>query len=132
MNKFKNSSYKVLIIIEDIGLLIIAISTVIAMSFEIGSMFNAKVVTLADLLLLFIYLEVLAMIGIYLKSGKLPVRMPLYITIVALARYMIIDMKNLDTLRMLGLAGAVLIIAVSILAIRYGHSKYPYDNTEDN
>ena len=132
MKKLKNSSYKALVIVEDFGLLVIAISTVIAMSFEIGSMFNALEVTLADLLLLFIYLEVLAMIGIYLKSGKLPVRMPLYITIVALARYMIIDMKNLDTLKMLGLAGAVFIIAISILAIRYGHNRFPYNDTDES
>ena len=127
MSQLKNSGHKVLVIVEDIGLLIIAIATVIAMSFEIGAMIKAMEVTLADLLLLFIYLEVLAMAGIYLKSGKLPVRMPLYIAIVALSRYMILDMKNLDTLRMLGLAGAVLILAISILAIRYGHTKFPYD-----
>ena len=101
------------------------------MSFEIGLMFKAMNVTLADLLLLFIYLEVLAMVGIYLKSGKLPVRMPLYIAIVAVARYMILDMKNLDTIRVLGLSGAVLILAISILAIRYGHAKFPYDDNED-
>jgi len=131
MSKLKNSGYKALVIIEDIGLLVIAISTVIAMGFEVAAMFKAMRVTLADLLLLFIYLEVLAMAGIYLKSGKLPVRMPLYIAIVALARYMILDMKNLDTLKMLGLAGAIFIIAISILAIRYGHTKFPYDNQED-
>lgn len=131
MSKLKISGYKALVIVEDIGLLVIAISTVIAMSFEIGSMFDAMRVTLADLLLLFIYLEVLAMVGIYLKSGKLPVRMPLYIAIVALARYMILDMKNIDTLRMLGVAGAVFILAISILAIRYGHAKFPYDNKEN-
>ena len=127
----KKTGYKALVLVEDIGLLVIAVSTVIAMSFEIGLMINAMNVTLADLLLLFIYLEVLAMVGIYLKSGKLPVRMPLYIAIVALARYMILDMKNLDTLRMLGLAGAVLILAISILAIRYGHARYPYDKNEN-
>ncbi len=132
MKKFKNSGYKALVIVEDIGLLVIAIATVIAMGFEILSMFKALKVTLADLLLLFIYLEVLAMVGIYLKSGKLPVRMPLYITIVAVARYMILDMKNLDTLRVLGLAAAVLILAVSILAIRYGHTKFPYDDKDDS
>ena len=131
MSKLKISGYKALVIVEDIGLLVIAISTVIAMSFEIGAMFDAMKVTLADLLLLFIYLEVLAMVGIYLKSGKLPVRMPLYIAIVALARYMILDMKNIDTLRMLGVAGAVFILAISILAIRYGHAKFPYDNKEN-
>jgi protein PsiE len=132
MNKFKNSGYKALVIVEDIGLLVIAISTVIAMGFEIVFMLNAMRVTLADLLLLFIYLEVLAMVGIYLKSGKLPVRMPLYIAMVAVARYMILDMKNLDTVRVLGLSGAVLILAISILAIRYGHTKFPYDDKEDS
>ena len=130
MSKLKYSGYKALVIVEDIGLLIIALLTVIAMSFEIGSMFIAMKVTLADLLLLFIYLEVLAMVGIYLNTGALPVRMPLYIAIVALARYMILDMKNLDTLRMLGLAGAVFILAIAILAIRYGHTKFPYNDKE--
>ena len=132
MNKLKNSGYKALVIVEDIGLLVIAISTAIAMSLEIATMYKAMKVTLADLLLLFIYLEVLAMVGIYLKSGKLPVRMPLYIAIVAVARYMILDMKNLDTLRVLGLSGAIFILAMSILAIRYGHTNFPYDNKEDS
>jgi len=132
MSKIKNSGHKALVIVEDIGLLIIAISTIIAMSFEVMTMFKAMNVTLADLLLLFIYLEVLTMVGIYLKSGKLPVRMPLYIAIVAIARYIILDMKNLDNLRIFGLSGAVLILALSILAIRYGHSKYPYENKNDN
>ena len=131
MSKLKKSGYKALVIFEDVGLIIIALSTVIAMGFEIVSMFKAMAVTLSDLLLLFIYLEVFAMIGIYLKSGKLPVRMPLYIAIVAIARYMILDMKNLDTLRMLGLAGAVFILALAILSIRFGHSKFPYDNEKD-
>ena len=132
MTKLKESGYKALVIVEDIGLLIIALATVIAISFEIVDMFKAMTVTLADLLLLFIYLEVLAMVGIYLKTGKLPVRVPLYIAIVALARYMILDMKNLDTLRVLGLTGAVLILAISILAIRYGHTKFPYNDTDDS
>lgn len=132
MIKIKNSGHKALVIVEEIGLLVIAIATVIAMSFEIVSMFKAMKVTLADLLLLFIYLEVLAMVGIYLKSGKLPVRMPLYIAIVAVARYMILDMKNLDTFRVLGLSGAVFILALSVLALRYGHTKFPYDRNEDS
>lgn len=132
MKKLKQSGCKALVIVEDIGLLVIAISTVIAMSFEVMSMFKAMMVTLADLLLLFIYLEVLAMVVLYLKSGKLPIRIPLYITIVAVARYMILDMKNLDTLRVLGLSGAIFILAISILAIRYGHTKFPYDVKEDS
>ena len=132
MSKLKESGYKTLVIVEDIGLLIIALATVIAIGFEVAKMLEAMKVTLADLLLLFIYLEVLAMVGIYLRTGKLPVRVPLYIAVVAIARYMILDMKNLDTLRVLGLAGAVLILAISILAIRYGHTKYPYNDTKDS
>lgn len=131
MKRITETGYKALVIVEDIGLLIIALATVIAMGFEVIAMLYNATVTLADLLLLFIYLEVLAMVGIYLKSGKLPVRMPLYIAIVAVARYMILDMKNLDTLRMIGLAGSILIIALAILAIRYGHVRFPYENKDD-
>ncbi|MCO6412801.1 MAG: phosphate-starvation-inducible PsiE family protein [Thiogranum sp.] len=130
MNQLRTVGHKALTWIQDLGLVIIAIATVIAVGFEVSSMFAARLVTLADLLLLFIYLEVLAMVSIYLDSGKLPVRMPLYIAIVALARYLILDMKNLDTWRMLGIAGAALVIALAILAIRYGHTRFPYDKTE--
>lgn len=131
MKEISRIGQKAINLVEDIGLIVIAFSTVIAIVIEIVSMLEAKTVTLADLLLLFIYLEVLAMVAIYLDSGKLPVRMPLYIAIVALARYMILDMKSLDTWRMLGVAGAVLLISLAILAIRYGHTRYPY-NKRDN
>jgi protein PsiE len=126
MRDIGRMGHKAITWIEDIGLLIIAIATVIALSVEVVSMFEARTVTLADLLLLFIYLEVLTMVAMYLDSGKLPVRMPLYIAIVALARYMILDMKSLDTWKMLGVAGAVLLIALAILVIRYGHTRFPY------
>lgn len=122
---------RAIVFAENIGLIIIAIATVIAVAIEITSMVSAKTVTLADLLLLFIYLEVLAMVAIYLESGKLPVRMPLYIAIVALARYLILDMKNMDVWHMLAVSGAILIIAIAILIHRYGHNKFPYTD-EDN
>jgi protein PsiE len=56
----------------------------------------------------------------------LPIRIPLYIGIVALARYLILDMKDMDTWRMLGTAGAALVLSITVLAIRYGHVHYPY------
>jgi protein PsiE len=126
MRDISRIGHKVITWVEDIGLIVIAIATVIAVVVEVASMFEARTVTLADLLLLFIYLEVLAMVAIYLDSGKLPVRMPLYIAIVALARYMILDMKSLDTWRMLGVAGAVLLVSLAVLVIRYGHTRFPY------
>lgn len=93
-------------------------------------MIDAWSVTLADLLLLFIYLEVLAMLAIYLESGKLPIRIPLYIAIVALARYLILDMKSMETWLMLAVAGAALLMALAILVIRFAYTRYPYGREE--
>ncbi len=128
MKDAKDISIKLLRNIEGIGLGIVSISTLIAFGFEIASMIEVGKVSLADLLLMFIYLEVLAMVAIYIESGKLPVRMPLYIAIVALARYLILDMKNLETYRILGIGGAILLIAITVLVIRYGHCRFSYES----
>jgi len=111
---------------EEAGLLVVAVSTLIAIIMEVNTMIQNGHVAIADLLLLFIYLEVLAMVGIYLESEKLPVRYPLYIAIVALARYLMLDMKSMDTGKMLGVAGSAFIISLTILAIRFGHIRFPY------
>ncbi|MCT7656557.1 phosphate-starvation-inducible PsiE family protein [Oceanimonas sp. NS1] len=116
--------------LQHVGLIIVAIATVVAVGIEVNTMWRARTVTLADLLLMFIYLEVLAMVAIYLRSGKLPIRIPLYIAIVALARYLILDMKGMDNWRLITVAGAALVLALAILAIRFGHVKYPYDKDE--
>lgn len=89
-------------------------------------MISAMWVGLADLLLLFIFLEVLAMVGIYLQSGRLPVRLPIYIAIVALARYVIIDMKEMDVWELIAVTTGVLILAGAVLVLRYGHIRFPY------
>jgi len=128
MKILKDVTENSLDVVQDIGLILVAFATVIAFGAEIKLMVEQQAVTLADLLLLFIYLEVLAMVTIYLKSGKLPIRIPLYIAIVALARYIILDMKAMDSWRMLAVAGAALIMAITILVIRYGHVRYPYDS----
>lgn len=118
--------------VEYAGLLVIAVATVIAGLQEILRMIVERNVTLGDLLLLFIYLEVMAMVVIYLESHTLPVRLPMYIAMVALARYLILDIKDMDGWRILAVAGAILFVAFAVLVTRYGHSKYPYnkDNKE--
>lgn len=131
MNTTKSYAIKALNWAQDIGLILVAIATIIAVGIEVYSMVQAATVALADLLLLFIYLEVLAMVALYIKSGKLPIRIPLYIAIVALARYLILDMKSMDTWRMLGVAGGTLILAVTILIIRYGHLRFPYGKEDE-
>lgn len=115
---------------EYVGLLTISLATVAAMAQEIFFMLRAGTVSLADLLLMFIYLEVFTMVGLYLKSGKLPVRIPLYIGMVALARYLVLDMKAMDGWRMLAVAMGVLLLALAVLAIRYGHVRFPYGRVD--
>ena len=124
--RFTKLCSQVLKTIEMTALLVIAAATVVAVWQEIMVMVNNGAVTLADLLLLFIYLEVFAMVALYLDTGKLPVRMPLYIAIIALARYMILDMKSLDTWRIVGIAVTGLLLAITVFVIRFGHLKYPY------
>ena|GEM_PF-332824 len=113
-------------ITEYIGLVVITIATIYAGAVEVMHMINVRAVTLGDLLLLFLYLEVLAMIGIYIKSGKLPIRFPIYIAIVALARLLILDLKELTEWEMITIAGAITVLSFSVLVLRYGHLNYPY------
>lgn len=117
-------------IAESAGLIVIAIATIIAGVLEVVRMIDHGKVDLADLLLLFLYLEVLAMVLIYMESHQLPVRLPMYIAIVALARYLIIDIKELSEWRILAVGGAILLVAASVLIIRYGHVRWPYPEGE--
>lgn len=123
--------YRFVSAIQIIGLLVVAISTVIAFGIEIKIMIDAGRVDLADLLLMFIYLEVLAMAAIYFSSGVLPVRIPLYIAIVALARYLILDMKSMDAQHIIGIAVATLVLALTVFVIRFGHIRFPYEKHDD-
>ena len=113
-------------IVEWVGLLVISIATMVAIGQEIWQMLAARQVLLQDILLLFIYLEILTMVGLYFKSGKLPLRYPIYIAMVAIARYIIIGMKQLEGWTILAFAAAILILALAVVAIRYGHTRLPY------
>lgn len=121
-------SRKGLRVIEYGGLFIITIATLIAGFQEILHMFNVSKVTLADLLLLFLYLEVIAMVSVYLESGKLPIRMPIYIAIVALARYLALDIKEMESWKIISISTTIVLLTLAVLAIRYGHMKYPYSS----
>ena len=117
----------VLEIVEQTGLALILIATVIAIGQETWEIIEKRRVDLADLLLLFIYLEVVAMVGIYFESHSLPVRFPMYIAMVALARYLILDSKTMEWERLLGIGAVILTLALAILVIRFGHKRFPYN-----
>jgi protein PsiE len=112
--------------VASILLVIIAMATVFCIGEELLTMFNNRHVSLSDLLLLFIYLEILAMVEQYLIFGKIPVRYPIYITIIAIARYLLLGMKTMDTEHIINLAAAMFILTLSTTLMRLGHHYWPY------
>ncbi|MGX9461585.1 phosphate-starvation-inducible protein PsiE [Shewanella sp. A14] len=131
MRRLRDLSLKSLKSIEHLVLFIIALATLFAIGEEIFHIIVIRTVELADLLLLFIYLEVLAMVVNYIESGKLPIRMPLYIAIVALARYLILDMKGMDDWRILAISLSTILLASTVIVIRWGQLKMPYPKSQD-
>ncbi|NGP52277.1 phosphate-starvation-inducible PsiE family protein [Thioalkalivibrio sp. XN8] len=86
-------------------------------------MIAAREATLHDILLLFIYLELGAMVGIYFRTDELPVEFLLYITITVMTRKLI-SAEELSESRILVTTGAVLILAVAVLLLRYGAHRF--------
>ena len=113
-------------LVEDVGLSIILLATLVAGGIEIHHMWVQRTVLLTDLLLMFSYVETVTMVKVYWESGKLPVRMPLYIAIVAIARYLIIDIKDMEAVRVIAISSSILVIAIAVLIVRWGHVKLQY------
>ena len=84
---------------------------------------------LEDILLLFIYLEIGAMVGIYFKTTRLPVRYLIYIAITALGRVLIeiVGAEHRTGYDILIVAGAILVLSLAVLVLRYGSHRYPSD-----
>lgn len=117
--------------IEWAGLVLITLATIIAIGQELYVVIQQRRVELHDILLLFIYLEILTMVALYFTSGKLPVRYPIYIAIVAIARYIVLSMKEMNALDIIWLAIAILLLTLASLVLRYGHAKLPYRESVD-
>ena len=103
-------------------MVIILISTVIAVGIEIKNMFTKQSVTLADLLLMFLYLEVLAMVRVFWSQQSISITLPLLIAITALARFIILQGKEMDPTALVYEAVAILLIAGAIVVLRLRHS----------
>ena len=115
-------------IIEDLGLVLILLATTGAIGQAAWGMIEHRQVELADLLLIFILLEVITMVESYWRLGKLPVRIPLYIAMVSMARYLILDTSDAHDVHALFITGAILILALAVFVVRFGHLKYPYED----
>ena len=115
----ENLNPKVIVkVIEKILLATIAILTIVATVQEILQIYSIGKVTLADLLLLFIYTEVLGMIGVFYASNRIPITLPLFIAMTAISRLIILQGKGMDASVLLYEAGAILIIAIACLVVR--------------
>ena len=108
--------------IQLLALVIILGATVIAFGIEIYQMIEVRKVTLADLLLLFLYLEVLAMVRVFWESQSIQITLPLFIAITALARFIILQGKSINPEVLLYEAGAIVLIALAILVLRFRNS----------
>ena len=101
---------------------IILVSTVIEVGIEIYKMFENRSVTLADLLLMFLYLEVLAMVRVFWNQQSISITLPLLIAITALARFIILQGKEMDPSALVYEAVAIVLIAGAIVILRLRHS----------
>jgi protein PsiE len=111
-------------ILEKIVLSILLVCTLIAIGQEILVMVENKRVSLADILLLFIYVEVLGMIKEYWLAKVIRMSYPLFIAITALARLIILQRKDIEPVTLIYESLSILIIAISIVVLRVRHLDY--------
>ncbi len=112
-----------------LGLFVIGGATVWAASLAFIGMVQKGGATVEDLLLLFIYLEIGAMVGIYFQTNHMPVRFIIYIAITAMTRHLVgfVESNHQPQYDLLIMAGAIFILSISVLVLRYGSFTFPSD-----
>jgi protein PsiE len=118
--------------VELAGLVVLGLATAFAMVQESRKIVLAGEVSLTDLLLMFLYLEVLEMNVRYLRLGRLPVRFPLYIAMASLARDLILhggtDTPDHVVMTTIG----ILLLAIGVLILRFGQHRFPMQTDEED
>ena len=110
--------------IQLVAVLAVLVATIIAFFVELSVMYETKTVGLADLLLMFIYIEVLGLVRSYWETRAVRITYPLVIAITALARYIILQDKNSDPANLIYIALAILIVSIATVVVRFRNSKY--------
>tara|TARA_B100000029_G_C16809026_1_gene679709 strand:+ start:116 stop:505 length:390 start_codon:yes stop_codon:yes gene_type:complete len=110
--------------IQLVAVLFVLIATIIAFILEVREMYFNRSINLADLLLMFIYIEVIGLVRSYWETRSVRISYPLVIAITALARYIILQDKNDDPSTLVYIAVAILIVAIATVVIRFRNSKY--------
>ena len=104
--------------IEIAVIAVILVATITAIMFEIMRMIEVQYVELADLLLLFIYVEVIGMVRVYYVSNRVRMTYPLFIAITALSRLIILQGKDSNPELLLYEAGAIVLVAIAVIILR--------------
>ena len=94
-------------------LLVIAVATIIATLIELTRIISVQSVNLSDLFLLFIYAEVLGMVGVFYRDNRIPVTLPIIIAMTALTRMIIQESKDLDAINILFEASGILLLSIA-------------------
>ena len=119
--------------IQLVAVLIVLIATVVAFFLEIHTMYENKNISLADLLLMFIYIEVIGLVRSYWETRSVRITYPMIIAITALARFIILQDKDQDPTNLIYISLAILIVAIATVIIRFRNSKFlKIDNSKSN
>ena len=110
--------------IQLVAVVVVLISTIIAFFLEIKEMYENRDVALADLLLMFIYIEVIGLVRSYWETQSVRITYPLIIAITALARFIILQDKESDPVNLIYISLAILIVAIATVIIRFRNSRY--------
>ena len=113
MNKKSNPIQSSIWIVEQGILLLIAVATIGATIIELVRIFDVMTVNLSDLFLLFIYAEVLGMVGVFYRDNRIPVTLPIIIAITALTRMIILQSKGLDAINIIYEASGILLLSIA-------------------
>ena len=115
------------------AVLFVLVSTIIAFLLEVREMYENRNIELADLLLMFIYIEVIGLVKSYWETRSVRITYPLVIAITALARFIILQDKESDPSNLIYISIAILIVAIATVVIRFRNSKYlKIDNSKSN
>ena len=109
--------------IQLVAVLIVLFATVIAFFLEIHTMYENRNISLADLLLMFIYIEVIGLVRSYWETRSVRITYPMIIAITALARFIILQDKDQDPTNLIYISLAILIVAAATVIIRFRNSK---------
>ena len=122
-NPFTKQLHWTTVVSEKGMLAVIGCLTLIAAGLDVWDMFLAKDVSLADLFLLFIYVEIIGMVGAYYSTHVIPVTFPIVIAITAMCRLLILQGKESEPWVLISSAGAILILAGAIYILNIGKQE---------